>query len=283
MQIYSTVAIIALRPGILKVLHVWNVAGVASILATYLRRRGIYANVITRHGFDPYGFSEAYPDVTTTYSVRARRFYTMVVQQASDYDIIHIHTLDEMAPLVKLCRWKPVVLHYHGSDIRSQGASLKKRVFQWFTNRILVSTPDLLEDIPSATYLPNPVDTNLFYPQPTQPLHNSAVFFLKYPDGEAELTYIQDFAAKQGLHLQTYSRVGGDHVSHNDMPSLYAAHEYFLGRVKLPSLSRMALEALACGIKVWKDDILLTTLPQEHQPDHVIDQLLSIYDNLLDG
>jgi len=265
----------------MRVLHVWNVAGVSSVLSKYLRQKGVISDVITRRVFDRSGFEGIYSNFTTSYDVSASRFYMTAVKKAAEYDVIHIHSLDKLTPLMKMRRGKPVVLHYHGTDIRGYGASLQKRIYQWFANRVLVSTSDLLEDLPSATYLPNPVDTELFHPPHKAPTPGSAMFFLKPPDSNAELDLVKVFAEERGLQLHTYSRVAGNSFPHNAMPRLYADHEYFIDCVKLSSLSRMALEALACGVKVWKADKLLTLLPQEHQPDEVVDQLLTIYHDLL--
>ena len=51
---------------------------------------------------------------------------------------------------------KPVVLHYHGSEIRNKKPS---KFTNDFVKHIYVSTPDLLKSVPDAEWLPNP--TNL--------------------------------------------------------------------------------------------------------------------------
>ena len=57
---------------------------------------------------------------------------------------------------------KPIILHYHGSRIR--GKAKERRKYYQKADSIIVSTSDLLETLPDATYIPNPVDTELFKP-----------------------------------------------------------------------------------------------------------------------
>jgi hypothetical protein len=48
---------------------------------------------------------------------------------------------------------KKVAIHYHGSEARNKGL----RFFQRFADAWFVATPDLLEYIPNAIWLPNPI------------------------------------------------------------------------------------------------------------------------------
>ena len=96
------------------------------------------------------------------------------------FDIIHIHDLDEIIPWLKhLYHSKPVILHYHGTRVRNRW---KERENFWRkADAILVSTPDLLEGAPKSTiYIPNPIDTDLFYRFPENHRQPNSAFAFHY-------------------------------------------------------------------------------------------------------
>ena len=146
----------------MKVLHIWNTAGVASIIAKYMDKiYGTKSWVIMRKRYDKFGI--------TTYgecwNYRAKIFKWRALWEARKYDIIHVHAFDEIVPDLKVLYRKPVVLHYHGSNIR--GKWNVRRKFWSKADAILYSTRDLKdEDTPEhAMWLPNPVDIEIFYPR----------------------------------------------------------------------------------------------------------------------
>jgi glycosyltransferase involved in cell wall biosynthesis len=51
---------------------------------------------------------------------------------------------------------KRLIVHHHGSELRFVG---EKYIYSKFADKILVSTPDLLEWSPNGIWLPNPIDT----------------------------------------------------------------------------------------------------------------------------
>ena len=89
-------------------------------------------------------------------------------------DVFHVHYLLQDCYLALKFGKHPIVGHAHGSDLRS---SLKHRVCGRIVgynlkrcDKVLVSTPGILdvarEYRADAEYLPNPVDTRIFYPKP---------------------------------------------------------------------------------------------------------------------
>jgi glycosyltransferase involved in cell wall biosynthesis len=267
----------------MKILHVWNTAAVPSILSKFLRRKGVASDVIMRGAFDRYGFKKFYANCTTNYDVSVMDFFLIALKKASDYDIIHIHSVDKLVPLIKFCHKKPVLLHYHGTDIRGRGRNFIKKVYRSFSNGMLVSTPDLLTDLPKAIHIPNPVDIDLF-----QRTHRRvdakgrALFFLKYPDNRVIIDTVKKYAEKKGLKLEIYDRrYQGESILYEKLPQLYNRYEYFIDRIILKDLSKMALEALACGVKVIKDEHILTDLPKSHDPYNVTEKLIVYYKHLL--
>ncbi|HIE18236.1 TPA: hypothetical protein EYP75_00775, partial [Candidatus Bathyarchaeota archaeon] len=72
----------------MKILHVWNQAGVASVLAKYQRKQGHIADVIKRAGFDDYGIEKYYG--TEIYQGQPFDFYRYAAKKSSEYDVVHI-------------------------------------------------------------------------------------------------------------------------------------------------------------------------------------------------
>jgi glycosyltransferase involved in cell wall biosynthesis len=92
----------------------------------------------------------------------------------AEADVYHAHYLLQDCYVASRLGKKPLVGHAHGSDLRS---SLKHRVWGRVVRhnlrtcqKVLVSTPDVMGQAKrfreDAEYLPNPVDTELFYPKP---------------------------------------------------------------------------------------------------------------------
>ena len=260
----------------MKILHVWNTAGVASLIAKFMDR--LYqteSEVIMRKKFDKFGL--------TTYGecwdCRGKVFIVKALWKARRYDIIHVHALDEIVPLLKLLYpKKPVVLHYHGTDIR--GKAKERYRYYRKADFIIVSTPDLLETLPDATYIPNPVDTELFW-QLSRHDDNSAVYIIKHQPGE-EIEWAKKMAEKYELNLSLRDRVKNP-VPYLELSEFLNQFSYYIDRNYIKSLSKTALEALACGLKVinWKGEIVKPPLPQQHFPREVCSQLLKIYKGLI--
>ena len=146
----------------MKVLHLNNPAQVASNLVFAQRELGIDANLAitgNKNLHDNYDYDLS--TIPTKYFQGkfelGRRLYGLI----KDCDILHYHGQAISAGYRDLILWagimnKPVVLHYHGSEIRNKKPS---KFTNDFVKHIYVSTPDLLKSAPDAEWLPNP--TNL--------------------------------------------------------------------------------------------------------------------------
>lgn len=82
---------------------------------------------------------------------------------AKDYDLLHFHYSSGLPFGLDFPLWrglrKKVVMHYHGTDIRYKREPwLRSRLAQ----RIIVSTPDLLEWLKEAIWIPNPLNLKLY-------------------------------------------------------------------------------------------------------------------------
>jgi len=258
------------------VLHIWNTAGVASVIAKFTDREfGANSTVITRKAADRVGlttYGTAYPDGPA-------RFFTRAIWMARSADLVHVHSLDRVVPWLKRLYTKPVVMHYHGTDI--EGRWREKEARWGRADYIAVSTPNLLDGAPpKAVYVANPVDTDLFRPSAVERSPNSAVSFRYGMDAEAEAV-----AERLGLDLVWLDRWS---VKHQQMPETLSRYAYYVDMRKPPghftarSLGKAALEALACGCRAvdWQGSIV-EGLPPEHDPISVAARWNMVYLGLL--
>ena len=256
----------------LKILHVWNTAGVASVIAKFTDRGfGTESTVITRRGADRVGLT----NYGTAFDDGPAHFFLRALWRARGADIVHVHSLDRMVPWVKRLFGKPVVMHYHGTDI--EGRWEEKRGRWERADYLAVSTPNLLEGGPgSAVHMPNPVDTDIFKPGPADRDPGSALAFRYGMDDESA-----ELAKKMGLNLTMVDRFA---VPHDKMAELLSKYSYFIdlrrppGRPVARSVGRAALEALASGTKVvdWSGRVI-DELPPENRPTAVAARWHEVY------
>ncbi|MBS7612499.1 hypothetical protein KEJ27_09945 [Candidatus Bathyarchaeota archaeon] len=260
----------------MRILHVWNTAGVGSIIAKYMDRiYGTESWVVMRKSFDKFGFT-IYGEC---WDCSAEMFALRCLLLSRKFDIVHIHAFDRFVPYLKLLYpSKPAILHYHGTDIRNRW--LLRQKYWSKADAILYSTPDLLDDeTPKNTiyvYIPNPVDTGMFHPYPeSKRKPNSALAFDYYLDVNKAYSYAQRY----GISLEILER----NIPYRELPKKLSEYEYYIDKTEIPSLSKTALEALACGLKVIRwDGEIVDGLPEEHKPEKVVQKIWGIYQRLLE-
>jgi len=227
----------------MRILHIWNQAGVSSILAKYQNKLGHYSEVIKRDGFDLYGIEKYYG--STIYKGSSAGFYLYARKRSKDFDIVHVHSQVKIIPILT----KPTILHFHGSDIRKAG--FVGRIENWIcsklSDKVLVSTPDLLNVFPSAEWIPTPIDTELFNKNIKGKKFSSSI------------------------------------ISYKDMPNYLRLKRVYVQKVdKVWALSKLSLEALSCGVSVkWNGLIIKGKLPNHHKPMNVCKRTLEIYEKIL--
>lgn len=145
-----------------RVLHIYDAADVGATLVKYGRREG-----------RPWRHFTAVPPEGTAGSAagRAGKLAVGSLWQARRAaailrsDLLHVHSGSRIG-VVRSRPVKPFLLHFHGTDIRTQYYDPARRpALQWGADHavtVLYSTPDLREHAESArsdaVYLPNPVD-----------------------------------------------------------------------------------------------------------------------------
>ena len=226
-----------------RVLHVWNTGGVASLIARYTDRDfGTESRVITRKAADPVGLT----DYGTAYRDGPARFFVRALSMSRSADIVHVHALDRLVPWVKrLMPRKPVVMFYLGTDIRGRWKAKEPRWRK--ADFVGYTTSDLAEGAPpKARQVFCPIDTDAFRPDPAARKPNSAVSVGYGMDPETE-----KLAKEMSLDLTMVKR---GTVPYAKMPELLSRFEYYIDLRRTPDrrgavvcLGKGALVALACG------------------------------------
>ena len=222
------------------------------------------------------------PDMEKQHIKRTRRLWSKTFGLAykilkAKGDVYHVHYLLQDCYMAARLGKKPLIGHAHGSDLR---VSLNHPVWGRIVRHnlkncdgILVSTPDVLSIAKqfrsNAEYLPNPVDTELFYPKPAVPhdgkkrvlIASDSNWMVKGTDitiralseikDEVEASIIGygvDFgrtvalASSLGLRLNVLPK-----VLHNRLNEYYWSADVVIDRFKLGSPGMISLEAIACG------------------------------------
>ena len=137
-----------------KILHVENLAGVASTLAAAQRELGHEAHVL-----ETWKLSVSYPhDYEFYYGngfVEDLRLMRKAIRVGLDHDVVHVHggIARRRLDLLWLGMRRPMLVEYHGSDVR-EGYGLH---YRWLAKKKIVATPDLARRLPEAEFIPNPV------------------------------------------------------------------------------------------------------------------------------
>ena len=295
-----------------QILHVWDQAGVACILAKYQIRHGHQSRVIKIEG-DKYGIYHFYDDFIT--NVPEEQFLNRCVEEATRSDVIHIH--GPINVLFKLRRRfgksKTIILHYLGTDIRGlnpspmstiparhsilsiiiKGITMKLRGFplpkqyihilaQMLADKVLVATPDLIQNVVKGVYLPIPIDTEHFFPDLIANNNKKCALTLK-----TEVTNISkviEYCKSNNIDLdiEVYDRTKNP-IMYADMPKFLKRYKIYVDiryiqQTILNNLSSTALQSLACGLRVLDYQLRYhDTFPLEHEADNVTTQVLRYY------
>lgn len=259
-----------------KILHIGNTAGVASTLAKFTDR-SFESNswVITRKRLDKFGLT-SYGETMDT---RASIFKARIFLRAQRFDLLHVHSFDEFIPRLKMIYGKkPLVMHYHGTDIRGKWIAREK--YWKRADLILVSTPNLLEGAPRrAIHLPNPIDFDLFYSRgKNQP---NTAFHVSYNRDDQARALAKQF----GLTLTILDRKQNP-VPYLQFPEVLSQYEYYIDVKGIPNydekmISKTAIEALACGCKVIREGgEIIQEFSHVYDPKNVIEKLWNLYELL---
>ena len=277
----------------LNVLHIWNTSGVASVLSKQQKTVGHDSKVVMRSKYDPFCISSYYNEIMMH---NIQKFYFKSIWMSRRADIVHMHDrLKQMPYWRRLYQKKPLILHYHGSRTRNTPFEVRAPR-ERHADALLLATPDLLDYKYSLTptYLPNPVDTDLFAPRHNIPHNNRGLVLMKKDQTEQEtLSLLRehgfgdiDWECRERGSTRVHQ--GIRNASYADMPDRLSQYEWYgdinILNSKLSHLhSLTGLQAMSLGVKTVDSNFdVHDVLPTQHRPENVIKKLDSIYAALLE-
>lgn len=155
----------------MNIMHIKNLANVSALYARGQRKLGHNARFMDYHKSEFYG-----DDIVITPNMNhshLRRLLSCVPpiykQCVKGFDVIHFHHEPSFVghsflkyggidyPLLKMLR-KKIILQYHGVNPTRYTNKLTKK----YTDLTIVSTPNLLQNVPDAIWIKDPVDTSKF-------------------------------------------------------------------------------------------------------------------------
>lgn len=255
----------------LRVVHVNDIASVASVLAAAQARRGAATRVL-----DPPKplAGLPYPWKIASFPFRAAPLAATALALRRDRrEIVHVHYATQ--GVAAILAGRRYVIHCHGSDVRgARPGSVRGRFLAAILRRaalVLFATPDLAGDVrqfrPDAAFIPNPIDTAAFAPgadatrdvllasrlDPVKGGETAIAGLARLLERRPETTVT--VVAFGSLLDQARARLGDRArfvapVAHEQMPGLLRDHRVVLGQFRLGILSQLELEALACGVPV---------------------------------
>lgn len=266
----------------MKILHIWSCAGISSLIAKYMDFiHDTKSDVILTEKWDPQNLNRY-----NTIKVKSKYIFGLrALFMARKYDLIHVHYHSIFLPPLQFLYNKPVIIHFHGSDVRQNWDAHLLTIKT--ADKILVATKDLLEGAPArAIWSPTPVDTVKFvkFDRPVVWSWDKAFTFSYGADEEA-----RKIAFDHGLSLE----IVRERIPYNVVDEFMRKYDYYIdikrdfkGRILptfgAPVLSKTGLEALSLGLKVIASDgVIRTELPERHKIENVVDFIYDIYKELV--
>ena len=256
-----------------RFLHIFSMAGVAEMMCKY----GAGDAVLQLDSLDPFGFAEHY-GVTQRFE-DVTSLINEATAIADDYDRIIIHDFAEFA-----IHFTPskVILIFHGSKLRSMSQADREK-YAKFPHYI--TTQDLWDHMPNATYLPNPVDLELFLDDKYEEIEPRTYLCINRSNSRKE---IEATIRQRYPDIEYFERTSKEFVRYTDMPEYLVQYsdyvdwkfDYSHPPKTLPHPSCTGLQALALGLDVHdKDGLLLDrNLLIVHDAKRVTERFIKDYD-----
>ncbi len=268
----------------MKVLHICNTAGVGGYLAEFMAKYyEIKSLVLITGKGDPYGLSTEF---VKNLDCKYKEFFIRCWLKGLFFDVIHIHAEDKTLKILKQTlpyKNKKIIIHYHGSDIRGRWEEKRDR---WqYADKIIVSTPDLLEGSPEGVdYLPNVIDEKICRLYKKNTKEKDSWFHVYHGAAEIAINYFKGYSSSFRLDIH---KTKTEPLNHFDFLDKLSRYEHYIDVKKregkiLSALSLTGLEALFMGVKVIKwDGSLISAFPDQHRSINVASKLKGIYRDLI--
>ena len=268
----------------MRVLHIWNTAGVGSLISKHLKRNNIDSVVLMRKGYDPFGMCEYYGD--TELNMSGGSFISHAINTAKDFDIIHVHGLYRIVDRLRsIYPKKKIILQHHGTELTTGDINELIHYYK-FVDEIITSTSDLNSYLNrykiDNTLIENAVDTELFKPIERSKFKPALMFDIRYVDHDSSIAFAQSHC---DWDINVIDRES-NHVMYSEMPIFLNQYSKFID-VKCyewtdfnpgQAYSKTGRESLACGLDVlnYKGEIV-RGLPKEFTPEYQIKNIIDLY------
>ncbi len=233
----------------LRVLILWNTGGSLAEVCDWLNKNGHESIIIMRSGYDKYGHTSRVSGSVMVDS--AKDFYKACRKYLKEWNPTHIHVSTVIRALVLARQYQkrtPIVFEYHGGEIRSRK---KPHPEVSLADIIAVSTHDLLKygDI----WLDRPIPIWFEYKGGRVPGTAVMTYHPNYHKDQREMA--KKWCKERSLELTIIDRSVDPPIPYKEMPEFLSRYEYYLEFKGFPlvSLSKNAIEAIACGCKVVAD------------------------------
>lgn len=271
-----------------KILHIWDVAGVGSLLVKYQRKQGHQADLFMRRDSDPLGLTRFYnPDALV--DMDARRFYQYVFSKASNYDVIHVHAALKIVPFLKMrfaLSNKQIIFHMHGGEYffkNSKEVKLWRELSIFFADKVFVATENMLQYLQGSVaekvrYIPTPVDRELFAPNSSSKEGKSdkaLTFAIRYLNMDKLSNYLSENGRYDVLAKLDVVDREKNPIQYGVLPSFLQRYDSyidikFVNGALIPAMSKTGLEALSCGVPVLCHDLKTKTeFPEKHDANNI--------------
>lgn len=275
----------------LRILHIWDQAGMSCIWSKYLKKLGHESTVIKNAGDDPFGYFDFYHE--TIVNEEPRNFTQLVANMAKDYDVIHVNGIFPVIPKIREENPDtPIYLFYLGTDLRSNVNYEKRLECQKLATGIFYNDPDLInfmtkEDLKmNPQYMPPCVDTEIFNENVTSNEEKLAEYLA--------IGLSRDEVPKINEHLKNHNFKANytflprfeSFFKYSEMPNFLSRFDGYIdikfnkynGEKPFNFHSTTAMQMLALGRKVldWNCEIVKGLKP-ENDPINCTKKLLSNY------
>jgi glycosyltransferase involved in cell wall biosynthesis len=266
----------------MKILHIWDQAGVACILAKHQRALGHDVRILKRCGYDPFQIFQFYGEPLL--DMDGKSFINNAIRDAKQFDTIHVHSLYKIIPdLKRKYAEKTLVLHYHGSEARTRSRNSIQENAEEMCDVVIGSTADLVSHVgKKMIHIPNPVDTAHFRPNDSHRKKNGRA--LTFMTTDSDIGWVIRYLRENNIDL-SFDVIDRkmNPVPYSQMPGLLRDYSTyvdlkFVRGALLPAPSKTALECLACGLCVLNHQLhYLDEFPEEHRPELVAARVLETY------
>jgi len=250
----------------MNILHVGDMAGVASITANICSKLGHPSVVIRDDGRDSWNHGDYYGNTLENVD-----FDTMIkaIEKCIDsYDHIVYH--DRYNAALALDHYhKPSSYMFHGNMLRQN-----PRIYDDICNlesvdNMFVTTEDLLRYAPEAKLFHRPVDMELFNERDI-PRQQIGLCLTQ----DRYLPFVRDMLRGNETGIFIMDRVKNN-VNYEEMGNLLNSYSVYYDIKYQPThpptmieeLSQTGLQALACGIPVWSCGKWHSKFPEEHDDE----------------